>query len=232
MRVAIIENTKITHHGQVGVALHAAGALVDIWRPFADQRLPDGHDGYDAIVVFGGEQSALSDADHPYLPRLAALMQDFVAADKALLGICLGAQLAARAFGGENQIGSAPEFGWVQVTLTDAGRADPIMADVADQFPIFQWHSDTFTLPPRAHHLATSGGAAQQCFRMGRAGYAMQFHFEASQAVVADWTRTFPTAAERMSPGWANQHRGQAALHGQIADDTGLTIARNWVSLI
>ncbi len=232
MRVAIVENTRITHHGQVGVALHEVGALVDIWRPFADQRLPDGVDGFDALVVFGGEQSARDDHTHPYLPRLAALMAQTTAAGKPVLGICLGAQILARGFGGDNHLGTAPEFGWVDIGLTQTGRADPVFAGVDLSFPIFQWHSDTFTLPAGSAHLALSAGAVSQCFRIGAATYGMQFHFEASRAVVIDWTRTFPEATERMQPGWAATHQHRAATRGVVADAAGLQIARNWVALI
>jgi GMP synthase (glutamine-hydrolysing) len=232
MRVAIIENTRITHHGQVGVALHAAGALVDVWRPFADQRLPDDATGYDALVVFGGEQSAVDDARHPYLARLAALMAATTQMDKPVLGICLGAQILARAFGGTNALGAAPEFGWTSLALTPAGLRDPVFDGLSAGFHAFQWHSDTFTLPAKAQHLAQSAGVAQQCFRLGRATYGMQFHFEASCAVVADWTRTFPDVTERMQPGWAGMHPNRAATVGKAADAAGLQIARNWVAMI
>ncbi|MGL5012617.1 MAG: type 1 glutamine amidotransferase, partial [Paracoccaceae bacterium] len=170
MRAAIIENTKITHHGQVGVALHEAGALVDLWKPWSDNRLPDAPDT-DALIVFGGEQNALADETHPYLPALARLMAAFTAAGKPVLGICLGAQLLARAFGSTNHIGTAPEFGWTDVTLTEAGHSDPVLAGVDATVPIFQWHSDTFTLPHGATHLATSAKAPAQAFRIGRATY-------------------------------------------------------------
>ena len=73
MRVAIVENTRITHHGQVGVALHEQAALIDLWKPWADDRLPT-TDTADALVVFGGEQAATDDHTHPYLPALADLM--------------------------------------------------------------------------------------------------------------------------------------------------------------
>jgi GMP synthase (glutamine-hydrolysing) len=232
MRVAIVENTKITHHGQVGVALHEVGALIDLWRPFTNQALPASPDDFDALVVFGGEQSAISDDTHPYLPWLADLMAQTTAADKPVLGICLGAQILARGFGAQNLLGAAPEFGWVQVGLTDAGLADPVFQGLNNSFPIFQWHGDTFTLPAGASHLAQSAAAPQQCFRMGRASYGMQFHFEASRAVVADWTRTFPDATERMAPGWAITHAEKAAHDGKLADAVGLQIARNWVAMI
>ncbi len=232
MRVAVVENTKITHHGQVGVALHEAGALVDQFQPFAGQPLPRSPGNYDALVIFGGEQTALDDATHPYLPELAQLMRAFSDADRPVLGICLGAQILARAFGAENHLGTAPEFGWQNVTLTDEGLDDPLLLAVSETFPIFQWHSDTFTLPEGAVLLATSEGAATQAFRIGRATYGTQFHFEANRAVVADWTRTFPEMTERLQKGWAASLPDRAKTYGVSADETGLAIARAWVGLI
>lgn len=231
MRVAIVENTRITHHGQVGVALHEAAALIDLWKPWADNRLPS-TDGADALIVFGGEQSARDDHTHPYLPQLADLMAAYSAADKPVLGICLGSQLLARAFGADNHLGTAPEFGWVDVALTKAGRADPMLSAVPESFPIFQWHSDTFSLPAGAVHLAASETAANQAFRIGRATYGTQFHFEASRSVVRDWSATFPEAIDRMQPGWAAHHPSLAATRGAQADAHGLALARAWVGLI
>lgn len=231
MRVAIVENTRITHHGQVGVALHEAAARIDLYKPWSGQPLPETADA-DALVVFGGEQSALDDHTHPYLPGLAGLMAEYTALDRPVLGICLGAQILARAFGAENLLGRAPEFGWCEVGLTADGAADPVLGALPAAFPIFQWHSDTFTLPPGAVHLAASPTARHQAFRIGRATYGSQFHFEANRAVVADWTREFGPLTERMSPGWTTAHPRIAARRGAQADDHGLTIARAWVRLI
>lgn len=233
MRVAIVENTKITHHGQVGVALHEAGALIHQFRPWFDGCLPDLASGdYDALVVFGGEQSALDDDIHPYLPALARVIRAFGEADKPVLGICLGSQLMARAWGGENHLAIAREFGWCDVSLTEAGRADPVLSAAPAEFPIFQWHSDTFTLPPEATLLATGDIARNQAFRIGRASYATQFHFEANRAVVADWTREFPDLTEALHPGWISTHPRLATTRGASADAAGLALARAWVALI
>jgi GMP synthase (glutamine-hydrolysing) len=231
MRVAIVENTRITHHGQVGVALHEAAALVEIFRPWADGVLPQPGD-HDALVVFGGEQSALDDATHPYLPALARVMQGVSHSGRAVLGICLGSQLLARAFGATNHLGETPEFGWQEVRLTETAKDDPVLSALPAAFPIFQWHSDTFTLPPDAIHLATGDVAQNQAFRLGRATYGTQFHFEANRAVVADWTRTFPDQTERLSAGWAQAHSALAETVGRQADAAGLAIARAWVALI
>ena len=232
MRVAIIENTEVTHHGQIGVALHEAGARVDVYKVFRGDALPTVQDGFDALVVYGGEQSALDDQDHPYLLAIATLMRAMTDQGCAVLGICLGSQILARAYGAVNHLGTAPEFGWCDVDLTEAGRADPVLGHLGTSFPIFEFHTDTFSLPDGAVHLAQTATAPQQAFRIGRATYGMQFHFEANRAVVADWTREFPGIVEARQSGWATDHPALAQTRGAASDAAGLAIARAWVALI
>ncbi len=138
----------------------------------------------------------------------------------------------ARGFGATNQLGVSREFGWTTVALTDAGRADAVLGQLPDPFPIFQWHSDTFTLPKGAIHLATSSVAGCQAFRVGRATYATQFHFEANRNVVADWVRSFPDLIDHAAPGWRAMHPHGTQTAGRLADQHGLAIARAWVALI
>jgi len=232
MRVAIIENMPFTEHGLVGVALREAGVELDVIRPFAGESLPTDIHGHDALVVFGGEQNARDDLTHPYLPALAGAMKCFGDAGKAVLGICLGSQLLARAYGGENLIGAAPEFGWRDIALTDGAKSDPVLGHLGRQFVSFQWHDDTFTLPPDAIRLAENDIASNQGFRIGRAAYGMQFHFEADRPVVEEWIRLFPAHVERKEPGWLARHPEHAARHGPEAEAFGLEIARAWVRQI
>lgn len=232
-RVAIIENTSYSDPGQVGVALAEVGADVQVIRAYAGEALPGSIDDHDALVVFGGEQNALDDEKHPYLPALTDVMRAYGEAGRAVLGICLGSQLLARAFGGDNLIGAAPEFGWQAIEPTEAGLADPVMSAVNDsRFLSFQWHDDTFTLPPGAIHLARNHATHHQAFRVGRAAYGMQFHFEANRGVVDRWNRLFPDLVERKHPGWLERHPDYAATHGPSAEAAGLAIARAWVALI
>ncbi|MDI7864526.1 type 1 glutamine amidotransferase [Rhizobiaceae bacterium n13] len=232
MRVAVIENTRVSHLGQVGVALAEAGAEIDVFRPWDGESLPDGIADHDAIVVLGGGQSAIDDDKHPYLPELARLMREFGDAGKAVLGICLGSQILARAYGGENSLNAGLEFGWHHVELTEEGGDDPVLQSVSTRFPIFQWHCDTFTLPENAVRLATNETATNQAFRVGRAAYGTQFHFEASTSVVEDWNTTLIHHMHALDPSWMERYPELAARHGNIADETGLAIARAWVARI
>lgn len=231
MRVAIVENTPVTHYGLVGQALMEAGALIRQFLPREGGGLPEVAD-FDALVVFGGEQDATDDARHPYLPALAERMRGFVEAEKAVLGICLGAQLMARGFGAENYLGSHRERGWTELTLSPEGAADPFFAGMTPSFRSFELHTDNFALPEGARLLASSADVAHQAFRVGRAGYATQFHFEMSRPVVADLYARFRSAFEDFAPGWEAQRAEEEAAHGAAADAAGLHLARNWVALI
>src|SRR5690242_7692256 len=98
-----------TQLGTLGRALDEAGAEVELFRPWQDGVLPSGIHDHDGLIVLGGKQRAVDDVDYPYLPTLAQLMRRFGDADKAVLGICLGSQLLARAYGGDNILDSAKE---------------------------------------------------------------------------------------------------------------------------
>lgn len=232
MRVLIVENYKSTPAGLVGAALREAGATVDLRRAHLGEPLPGAPDAHDGIVILGGEQNAMADADCPWFPGLMALTRGFAEADKAVLGICLGAQLVARAFGAENILDRPVEFGWREVRPTDTGRADPVLAGLGEGSSVFHWHEDTFTLPPGAAHLAASDMTEHQAFRLGRAVYGIQFHFEADRPLVEQWSAEFAPTILGYAPDWPVRHNADAARLGAQADATGLDLARRWVRLV
>ena len=232
MRVAVIENMKSTPLGSLGPALAEAKAEIEHFYPWIDGKLPAGIADHDALVVLGGEQNAIDDANYPYLPGLAQLMRDFAEADKAVLGICLGAQILARAYGAENQLNAGLEFGWHSISKSEDGHADPLLSNLEADFTTFQWHSDTFTLPQGATRLAVSELTQNQAFRIGRAAYGTQFHFEASASVIDSWKGEFAESIEQMEPGWHERYAALASAHAAASDATGLAIGRNWVRMI
>ncbi len=232
MRVLVVQNFDSEGLGQVGTALAEAGAELDLRRPYNGEALPESAANHDAVIVLGGGQNALDDETCPYFPSLLGLMRDFGDADKALLGICLGSQLLARAYGGQNMLGAAPEFGWRNVSLTGAAETDPVLGAAPESFPIFQWHDDTFTLPEAAVRLAGSDVASNQAFRVGRAAYGIQFHFEADRPLLRQWNTAFAGYLAERQPDWTGRFEAEAALHGPAADAVGLALARAWVAVI
>lgn len=232
MRIVAVQNYAETGLGQIARALAEAQAEVEIVRAHEGEALPSLADGHDGLIVLGGAQNALADDAHPHLPGLVALMRDFALADRAVLGVCLGSQLLARAFGAKNLIGAAPEFGWREVALTEDGAADPVLRVAGMRFPIFQWHDDTFTLPEGAIRLAGNEAASNQAFRVCRAAYGMQFHFEADTQLVRHWSGQFADHLAERQPEWQDRLGPESALHGPAADAAGLALARAWVAMV
>lgn len=232
MKILVVDNYPGTRLGNVGRALEEAGATIDLRVMRDGSSLPEDTGGHDGLVVLGGGQNALADEAHPYLPHLAGLTRRFGESDKAVLGICLGSQIVARGHGGRNILGRPIEFGWHPVRATAAGFDDPVISPLGDGAPLFHWHNDTFELPPGAAHLARSDATAHQAFRIGRAVYGIQFHFEASREVVAGWLDEFGGEIDRDVPGYRDRHAEEAARHGPEADRVGLEIARAWARLV
>lgn len=232
MHVLVVQNYHNTGLGQVGTALNEANASIDLRNAYLGDALPNSHNDHDAIIVLGGDQNALADDAYPYLPRLAALIKEFGDADKAVLGICLGSQLVARGYGAENILGKPAEFGWKDVIRTAQAASDSVLSAVATQFPIFHWHSDTFTLPDGAVHLASSEMTPNQAFRIGRAVYGIQFHFEADTYLVDEWKDVFHDQIAESYPDWLASYADNVAKDGAQADAAGLALARAWVALI
>ncbi len=232
MRVLVVYNFDGCRLGQIGAALEEAGIGIDLVCAHLGEALPDGPGAHDGIVVLGGVQNALADDTSPWLQKLLDLMRSFVESGRSVLGVCLGAQLLARAYGGKNIIGGASEFGWQPVELTAEGVADPLFADTPTSFSIFQWHDDTFTLPPTATRLATGAAVENQAFRIGHAAYGVQFHFEADRPLVEEWSREYAGHLAIHQPSWAERCPAAADRLGPGSDAAGLAIARNWARMI
>ncbi|MBQ0710061.1 MULTISPECIES: type 1 glutamine amidotransferase [unclassified Ochrobactrum] len=232
MSVLVVQNYQGSGLGQIESVLADAGFSIDLRHPYNGDALPADENGHEALIVLGGEQNALADVQCPYFPHLLNLIRRFGDKDKAVLGICLGSQLIARAYGGENILDRPMEFGWREIRLTEDGKSDPVLSAAGDVFPIFHWHRDTFSLPKNAIHMATSDMTPHQAYRIGRAVYGTQFHFEADTKLVAQWNDELSGLISGFAPEWAVQYPTLAKTFGVDADTAGAVIARAWVNQI
>jgi len=151
-------------------------------KPLAGQPLPP-HDEVAGAVVMGGPMNVDEVERFPGLAAEREWLAEAVARGLPLLGICLGAQLLARALGAEVRSGE-PEIGFAPVEVADA--KDPLLGGLARRSEVLHWHSDCFDLPDGAEHLASSERTACQAFRAGNA-WGVLFHPEADFALVEAW---------------------------------------------
>ena len=144
-------------------------------------------DGYAALIILGGPMNADDTAGYPHLATELDLIKEALERDISILGICLGAQLLAKALGGGVIAGAAREIGWHEVDVTDEGRSDPVLSTFGARREVFQWHDDVIELPPDVVHLASSEVCHAQAFRYGEHAYGFQFHLEADGALIERW---------------------------------------------
>jgi GMP synthase (glutamine-hydrolysing) len=227
MRALVVEHAEHEGAGLVGAALADAGVALDVRRTWAADPLPapeGGGAGYDLVLVLGGPMSAWDDAAHPHLAAETALLAASSRAGRPTVGICLGAQLLARGLGARVERGPATELGLLPITLTDAGRREPLLAGL-DGAEVLHWHSDTFALPAGAVLLASSARYAHQAFRVGARTFGVQFHPECDRTML-DWARR--DADELRAAGVE-----VAALGGSDAvDERGRGFARALVAML
>jgi GMP synthase (glutamine-hydrolysing) len=141
----------------------------------------------DLLVVLGGPIGACDDALYPFVGEEAALLARRLAAGRPTLGICLGAQLMARALGARVYPGPAAEIGWAPLALTAAGAASPVRHLAGDRTSMFHWHGDTFDLPAGATLLASTAAIPHQVYSHGRHALAFQCHPELAAGALEQW---------------------------------------------
>lgn len=137
------------------------------------------------LVVLGGPIGANDEDDYPYLTDLLDILKRRIAAKRPTLGICLGAQLIARALGARVYPAKAKEIGFAPIQLTEAGRRSPLAG--LDAGPVLHWHGDTFDLPAGAIRLAATEICENQAFSYGGHVLAFQFHPEAGGKGFERW---------------------------------------------
>ncbi len=142
---------------------------------------------YEALIVLGGPMNAHQIDTYPNLATEVEVIRQAVDSGMSVLGICLGAQLLAKAVGGRVARNDEREIGWYDVQLTDAGRADPVLSHFARSQKVFQWHEDGISLPAGVPSLASSPASPVQAFRYGEHAYGFQFHLEVDASLVERW---------------------------------------------
>lgn len=183
MRAHVLQHVPFEGTGSIGPWLADAGYTLTATRFFESEALPDPC-GPDLVVVMGGPMSVNDERGFPWLAREKEFVRRAIGAGKAVLGVCLGAQLIASAKGARVYPNPVKEIGWFPVHgAAPAGGGGFRFPDTVD---VFHWHGETFDLPDGAVRLAGSAGCVNQAFQLGRAVMGLQFHLETTPATARE----------------------------------------------
>lgn len=147
---------------------------------YRKQHFPDIED-FDILAIMGGLMNIYEHDKYPWLIEEKKFIAQAIEKNKKVVGICLGAQLLADVLGGKVTQNKYKEIGWFDINLTDHAKNSSLFSSLPEQFTAFQWHGDTFTIPPGAVNLATNQTCQNQAFQYSDNVIALQFHLDYSQ---------------------------------------------------
>lgn len=189
MRVLSIIHQEDAASGVFADAAAERGDELTEWSISDGARPPRPAESYDAVLVFGGAMHVDQENRHPWLRNEDELLRGLLDRRIPVLGVCLGAQLVAKALGTRVGPLARPQIGWFDVEQTPEAADDPLFADLPRRFSSFQWHSYGFDLPANAVPLARDP-VCLQAYRAGERAWGIQFHAEVTKESVDDWFRS------------------------------------------
>ena len=215
---------------------HAYDAIYPIDRyashsPLSYTGFPSEPGDYAGLIMMGGPMSANDVADHAFLEESMSLIRSFGLAKKPVLGICLGAQVIARAYGGEVFRMSGLEAGYIGMHTTEAAAADPVFKNLTGRFAAFHTHYDAVRNIPEAVVLASGGMSPVQAFRVSAKTYGLQFHPEATIDIARDWVRKFGAVFCKDEPRLITHLDQDFAAHFPDSSRLCRNLVQNWSRL-
>ncbi len=199
MRLLFLQHDPLDGPGVLIEWAHTQGYTLETCLICEGEPLPP-LESFDLLVSLGGPMGAYEEEKHPWIALEKQYLREALAAGKKLVGLCLGCQLLADALGGKAYRHTLKEFGWQPIILTEEGKklfpisstaggaASPLILknDQEADFLAFQWHGDTYSLPPGALQLARNEACEQQAFLLGNQVLGLQFHLEWTEAMMRD----------------------------------------------
>lgn len=157
------------------------------------------------LLIMGGPMGVYEKDRYPFIEKELQFIKNCSENGVKIFGVCLGAQMIAQALGGKVYKGAVQEIGWSSIKLTEEAKEDPVFSVFPEEMEVFQWHGDTFTLPPGAIRLAYSTLYENQAFKYGDRIYGLQYHIEVTEDIVKDWFHEDFDKYLNMDFGWLNR---------------------------
>jgi GMP synthase (glutamine-hydrolysing) len=214
--------------GTIGNLLARRGAIIEYVDAGVDDLLAIEAATPDLLIVLGGPIGVYDTDHYPFLADEIGFIEQRLVSGRPMLGICLGAQLIARAAGCRVFPGPEKEIGYAPIELTAEGMTSPLASLEMCAFNVLHWHGDTFDLPPGAARLASTDITQNQAFSLGPHVLALQFHIEAEPAKFERWLigHAVEIAAAGLDVG---ELRRDNALHGPAVAAAGQAVLKAWL---
>jgi GMP synthase-like glutamine amidotransferase/SAM-dependent methyltransferase len=229
-RLLVFQHCATAPQGLLGERFLARGAQVTLLDAEEGCAIPPDAADHDGLVLLGGVMSAYDDARCPHFPALLELVRAYGRRGRPVLGICLGAQLVARALGANVRLGASPEFGFVDLVALPDASADPLARLAGPGLPVMAWHDDGFDLPLGAVPLMTCVRGRNHTFRWGKSVYGFQTHIEADLETIKLWGRT--RGQEKNNPAVGVRLSAEILRHYERSSRFGRGVADAWLDLV
>ncbi|OPX98669.1 MAG: GMP synthase (glutamine-hydrolyzing) [Syntrophorhabdus sp. PtaB.Bin006] len=186
-KVLVVKHVSNEGPGLIRTFFESQGWPVELVDMSSGGRLPDSLEGIGAVIMLGGPMNVYEEDTYPFLQGEDRFIGDLIRQEIPFMGICLGAQLLAKACKAKVFRANSEEIGWHEVNLTKEGARDLLFHGLPQCLKVFQWHEDTFEVPEGAVLLAHASSCTNQAFRVGRNAYGLQFHIEVTPDMVSAW---------------------------------------------
>ncbi len=185
MNFLVLQHLDIEPPALIGEAIEASGHKLSTIHLDQGETLPVSSSDYDGLIIMGGPQSANDDSD--YIRAEVAWIRAAITDKIPMLGICLGAQIIAKAAGADIVSSPVRELGWFPLYHTTESEHDPLFKDMPDGLAVFQWHGESFSLTNEMKLVATHPDVPAQAFRLNTAQYGLQCHVEVNESIIEAW---------------------------------------------
>lgn len=184
MRLHYLQHVPFENPGSILVWAGNNGVSVTCTKLYEEQTFPK-QEEFDWLVVMGGPMNIYEEDIYPWLVKEKIFLKESIAAGKIILGLCLGAQLLADVAGGKVTKNPIKEIGWLPVQLHEEVRKNPLFSFFPPNPTVFQWHGDTFQIPPEgAEWIAHSEACRNQAFIYRKRVFGFQFHLENTPEII------------------------------------------------
>lgn len=180
MKIHCLAHVPFEDAANIGLWAQDRGHTLAYTHFFRDETLP-AVDSFDILAIMGGLMNIYEHDAYPWLATEKAFIKQAIDAGKKVIGICLGGQLIADVLGGKVTRNPQKEIGWHRIDLTENGQKTSLLSGMPRQMDVFQWHGDTFSIPPEAVHLASNPVCTNQAFLYRNHVLGLQFHLEYSR---------------------------------------------------